>query len=197
MSFISNIETCYVNLLGHCTDKKEYEKDINERITYNLTTTQLEFPNKIRSTCNNFRIKVNKKTKKNKHDIQNFKNTLKNLSKDNSIYITRPDNGRGIVLMDKDDYDNKMLNILNDQNTFKIMEVDETIKQEDKLIRKLKQLKDDGFINEKEYNYCRSTGSQPARIYGLPKIHKTGVPLRPIVSASGTLNYKLAKLLTC
>ena len=97
--------------------------------------------------------------------------------------------------MNKNDHNNKMLNILNDQNTFKVVDVDETMKQEDKLIRKLKQLKNDGFINEKEYNYCRPTGSQPARMYGLPKIHKIGVPLRPIVSASGTFNYKLAKLL--
>ncbi|CAF3691829.1 unnamed protein product [Rotaria sp. Silwood1] len=66
---------------------------------------------------------------------------------------------------------------------------------EDRLIRKLKQLKNNGFITEKEYNFCRPTGSQPARIYGLPKIHKIGAPLRPIVSASGTFNCNLAKLL--
>ena len=28
LSFISDIETCHVNLLGHCTDKKEYDKKI-------------------------------------------------------------------------------------------------------------------------------------------------------------------------
>ena len=32
-------------------------------------------------------------------------------------------------------------------------------------------------------------------MYGLPKIHKTGTPLRPIISAVGTYNYKLAKYL--
>ncbi|CAF1345844.1 unnamed protein product [Adineta ricciae] len=79
---------------------------------------------------------------------------------------------------------------------FEIVEVDETIAQEDKLIRKLKQLRNEGFITEKEFNFCRPRGSQPARIYGLPKVHKAGAPLRPIVSASDTFNYKLAKLLT-
>ncbi|CAF1392616.1 unnamed protein product [Adineta steineri] len=77
----------------------------------------------------------------------------------------------------------------------RIVDTGETIKQEAKSIRKLKQLKDDGFINEKEYNYCRATEPQPGRVHGLPKIHKTDIPLRPIVSASGTFNYKLAKLL--
>ncbi|CAF0863808.1 unnamed protein product [Brachionus calyciflorus] len=32
-------------------------------------------------------------------------------------------------------------------------------------------------------------------MYGLPKIHKEGCPIRPIISAVGTYNYKLAKYL--
>ena len=32
-------------------------------------------------------------------------------------------------------------------------------------------------------------------MYGLPKIHKNGVPVRPIISAIGTYNYNLAKYL--
>ena len=32
-------------------------------------------------------------------------------------------------------------------------------------------------------------------MYGLPKIHKNNCPLRPIISAVGTYNYKLAKFL--
>jgi hypothetical protein len=196
MTFISNIETFFVELLGHCTDKKDYEeKEVDEEITYNLTPIQLQFANKIRSVCNNFRFNADKIINKHKHETIQFKKILRSLSNDKSIQITKPDKGKGIVIMDKDDYNNKMLELLNDRNTFEIVEVDETIIQEDRLIRKLKQLKNDGFITEKEYNFCRPRGSQPARIYGLPKIHKTGVPLRPIVSASGTFNYHLAKLL--
>jgi hypothetical protein len=32
-------------------------------------------------------------------------------------------------------------------------------------------------------------------MYGLPKIHKDGVPIRPIISAVNTYNYNLAKYL--
>ena len=88
-----------------------------------------------------------------------------------------------------------MLEILNDTNTFQIVESDLTISQEDKLTRKLKQLKTEGFITENEYNCCRPYGSRSGRIYGLPKIRKPGVPLRPVVPALGTFYYKLAKLL--
>ena len=48
------------------------------------------------------------------------------------------------------------------------------------------------------YNRLLPTGnSSPApRFYGLPKIHKTNCPMRPIVSACGTATYQLAKFLT-
>ncbi|CAF3164199.1 unnamed protein product [Rotaria sp. Silwood2] len=196
IAFISNIETYFVNLLGHCTDKKDYsKKDSDEQITYNLTPTKLQYASRIRSVCNNFRFKASQIIAENKKATNEVKQVLKNLSKDNSIQIMKPDKGRGIVIMDKTEYNNKMLQILNDKNTFKQLEQDDTLAQEDKLIRKLKQLKNDGFITEKEYNFCRPVGTQPGRIYGLPKIHKLNLPLRPIVSASGTFNFNLAKLL--
>jgi hypothetical protein len=38
-------------------------------------------------------------------------------------------------------------------------------------------------------------GSRAGVLYGLPKIHKVGAPLRPIISAVKTYNYDLAKYL--
>ena len=69
------------------------------------------------------------------------------------------------------------------------------ISQEDKLTGKLKQLKNESYIIENKYNFCRPCGSQPGRIYNLPKIHKLGAPLKPVVSAPGAFNCKLAELL--
>ncbi|CAF4146789.1 unnamed protein product, partial [Rotaria sordida] len=87
-----------------------------------------------------------------------------------------------------------MKSILNDINTFRPIPVDETLQQEDRLYRKLISLKQSGFITPEEFQRCRPVGSQPARIYGLPKVHKTGTPLRPILSAIGTYNYGIAKI---
>ena len=42
----------------------------------------------------------------------------------------------------------------------------------------------------------RCSEALPPRLYGLPKIHKEDVPLRPIVSAIGSPTYTLAKHLT-
>ena len=37
------------------------------------------------------------------------------------------------------------------------------------------------------------TGAVPPKFYGIPKIHKRDVPLRPIVSSRGSTNYEVAK----
>ena len=37
------------------------------------------------------------------------------------------------------------------------------------------------------------TGCVPPKFYGLPKIHKPGTPLRPIVSGCGSAPYGVAK----
>ena len=41
----------------------------------------------------------------------------------------------------------------------------------------------------------RSTGAVRPRMYGLPKIHKTGVPLRPILSMTGSPQYNVSQWL--
>ena len=40
-----------------------------------------------------------------------------------------------------------------------------------------------------------TSGSTPGILYGLPKVHKSDCPARPILSAIGTFNYKIAKFL--
>ena len=58
-------------------------------------------------------------------------------------------------------------------------------------------------LKKKRSTYCNifPKGSQPAKFYGLPKLHKKRdnhrqPPLRPIVSSIGAYNYNLAKYLS-
>jgi len=48
-------------------------------------------------------------------------------------------------------------------------------------------------LTEDQRKKLNPTGSKPPRLYGLPKIHKEGVPLRPIVSNIGAPTYQLSK----
>ena len=42
----------------------------------------------------------------------------------------------------------------------------------------------------------RSTGGQPARLYGLAKVHKVNTPLGTVLSLPGSSYYNLNKVLT-
>ena len=72
------------------------------------------------------------------------------------------------------------------------------IQNEEKMNKKLRSLLKNGEIDENLYNQLRSTGAQPARLYGLAKVHKENTPLRPVLSLPGSqydkINKWLAKL---
>ena len=82
----------------------------------------------------------------------------------------------------------------------KCLHKDPTQIREGKLQRFLRKLRSEGQLDQTTYRNIYPTGSQPARCYGLPKLHKKRAagappPLRPIVSSSGTYNYNLSKYL--
>ena len=121
--------------------------------------------------------------------------TLNKLKKRTDIVFCKPDKGNGIVVLNKEDYTSKVKDILSDVKKFKKLPNDPTDKREASLQRYLRVLKNKGALDDNTYKLIRPCGSNPARIYGLPKIHKQNVPLRPIVSAIGSYTYNLAKFL--
>ena len=66
-------------------------------------------------------------------------------------------------------------------------------KQKNKLISILKNTKAEGGLNEDTYRRLYPTAAVQSKFYGLPKIHKPGIPLRPIVSSIGAATYNTAK----
>ncbi|KER25529.1 hypothetical protein T265_07045 [Opisthorchis viverrini] len=57
----------------------------------------------------------------------------------------------------------------------------------------LKKLQETHEITRQERWKMKADDTNIAQFYGLPKVHKEGTPLRPIVSLPGTPTYKLAK----
>ena len=55
--------------------------------------------------------------------------------------------------------------------------------------------KSSGAITNETYYNLSPSGSRPGVLYGLPKIHKANCPIRPIISAVGTFNHKVAQYL--
>lgn len=118
--------------------------------------------------------------------------TLKKLSSNRNLIICKPDKGRGIVLMNRTDYINKMNHILEDNTKFKIINEDPfklSIRLQDKSNRFISVLKENEIINDSTYKTLYTSGSSLGQLYGLPKIHKQNIPLRPIVATYNTANY--------
>ena len=163
-----------------------------------LNTRQMTLASNLRSLTDTFKHQANRYRKKQfiiRGEQQRYYELLKSLRQDKSIVVTRPDKGRGTVLMNKSEYLEKMNDILSDSTKFCCRFDDPTIERERKLSRLLYRLKINGHISEEFYHMARPTGSNPGRLYGLPKIHKNDIPLRPVLSSIGTFNYGLAKAL--
>ena len=113
---------------------------------------------------------------------------LRAFSSDKSIVVTKPDKGKGVVILDRSSYKEKMDSIVADNSKFDVVSdpILKTIRQvEDKINRLLAKLKSLRMISEEVYKSLFASGSVPGILYGLPKIHKALVPLRPIFSACG------------
>jgi len=113
---------------------------------------------------------------------------------------TKPDKGAGVVILNKNEYKDKMKTILID--TTKFLDLgpannnDNTAKIKTLIQRRLIQLSNEKFISKTDYKAIRPTGSQRPRMYGLPKTHKKDVPLGLILSMTGSAQHELGKWLT-
>ena len=97
-----------------------------------------------------------------------------------------------MVVLEKEDYIRKSEDLLK-ENTYRELTADPTNKYKNKLISLLKTIKSQGGINNTTYRRLYPTGAVSPKYYGLPKIHKPGVPLRPIISSRGSATYETAK----
>ena len=117
--------------------------------------------------------------------------------KSNGLVAVTYDKGVGFCVMRKDTYENKLSDTL-DSNQFSeskgksdaiVLRIERDINKELLAMRK------EDEISENLYTRMRSTGGQPAGLYGLAKVHKKNTPLRPVLSLPGSSYYNLNKVL--
>ena len=87
------------------------------------------------------------------------------------------------------------MNTLIETGPYQLLNKDPTDRLSRKLTEKLLNLKRGGYISETVYNKIGPRHKQPPRIYGLPKICKPDIPLRPIVSCVNTFAYDFSDYL--
>ena len=120
---------------------------------------------------------------------------IRELKEDKSRMVLTADKGVALVVIDTADYKKKAEELLQ-QPTYQLIPTDPTSKYKNKLINMLKSIKAEGCFNEAVYKKLYLTGAGSPKFYGLPKIHKEGVPLRPIVSSIGAVTYYTSKELS-
>lgn len=126
----------------------------------------------------------------NTHTSISYQNTLKSLCQ-KDVYYCKADKGNNIVILNKSDYDQRMLDAINEgpytevNNPIKFMIAD---------IKKAIQNHQELFYKGWRFRMYASNPIVP-KIYGLPKIHKPGNKLRFIVSNINAPSHNVAKFL--
>ena len=119
---------------------------------------------------------------------------IRTLRERKEIVIIPADKGNSTVVMSKKDYMEKLEDVLSDE-CFSVLKKDNTACTQRRLVAMLKEVERRGEISRSER--LRLTSSAPVcpTMYGLPKVHKNSVPLRPVVSCIDSPTYYVQKLL--
>lgn len=135
---------------------------------------------------------INNKTKSRSNEaflISKAKNFLEH----NDLLLLPSDKGRQSVIITKDEYNEKAQLILGDTQQYQVLKNFSISSRNSLFNRKLKDILCPDYTQF--YKSVLTTEAPAPRWYGLPKLHKPDVPLRPIVSMIGSVSYKLAKCL--
>ena len=121
------------------------------------------------------------------------KTDLQNLSKNKDLIIQKSDKGNSVVIIQRQDYLEKMNDILSDQKKFSEVRLkDDTLlnfafNQEKRVDKVLKKFVESKSMTEKTRKSLKPVGARPGIMYGSCKVHKASVgtcpPFRPILSA--------------
>lgn len=123
-----------------------------------------------------------------------YKDTKKIIDENKEkILITTSDKGNKTVVIYKETYKEKMNKLLEDKSTYKVTRTDPTTTLQKKNNNLVQELFKNKHITKFERIKLINNQAAAPELYGLPKIHKENIPLRPISSSMNVPCYGLAK----
>lgn len=126
--------------------------------------------------ADNIRIKVTKLLRRAKPPPNNIskeeRSAIRDLRRDNSVIILPADKGSATVVLDRSEYEDKMMAMLECKQTYRELKKDPAPALERKMNAKLLSLKKEGTIPDGLYQQLRSSSGKTPQLHGLPKIHK-------------------------
>ena len=121
---------------------------------------------------------------------------LNTLKKDDSIVILPADKGKCLVVMDREEYVQKMEEKLKDESTYRAIKENPTFEIQSKIYELLTEIKNEGQLDDKLYHKLKPTKTLIPRMYGQPKIHKENYPMREIVDGTGGVTKNIHKYIS-
>lgn len=128
-----------------------------------------------------------------KYILKSFASLEKFIRNNRDVVILNSDKSKKTVIMKRTEYFSKMDLLLSDNDTYQLVDYDpleELIKTNTKLVTKLYN---QGHITKETRIELNDLSATYARIHGLPKLHKDGIPLRPVVDTINSPSYALNK----
>lgn len=171
------------HIINDTINDSECKNNIRNKINLLLTKQMYKSKTTILSPADNASLNLLKLSK-------HFLNTLKN-----ELVIVKSDKNGKSVIMDKTDYDNKMLLLLSDNNNYMAYKTDPTTRLTNKINSYIDNLYHFNQIDKNTKDKLIFNETSCPRIYGLPKLHKSNIPLRPIVSGINGPLEKIAKFM--
>ena len=121
-----------------------------------------------------------------------MKELNKKLNKENAI-ITQADKGKTIVIINYEEYAEKVHHFLTDNN-FKTLTKDPTNKYQKQIQKTIQQSY--LIIDKRKIKYITQKKPSPPMLKAQLKLHKEGIPIRPVINNRTAPAYKLAKHMT-
>lgn len=124
---------------------------------------------------------------------QMFQKSRKFLKENPQLIVTTSDKGNVTVIMHREEYNNKLMELINDTEVYSELPSNPTNKYQTKNNKLIGELKKKKFITDQQAKQLTTYNAVPPRMYGLPKVHKENCPLRPIVSTIKSPTSKISK----
>jgi hypothetical protein len=126
-----------------------------------------------------------------KRQLHIVKNIHNKLDKNNAI-ITQADKGKTVVIIYEQEYHKKVRTFLS-ENNFEPTPSDPTSKYQAHITKTLKQC--NLIFHKNQHAYLIQKHPTPPTLKAQLKIHKPGIPIRPVVNNRTAPTYKAAKKL--
>ena len=166
------------------------ESTLNKELQQKFRPKSTWRPKPPNKTLDLFQRSVKQEILRSKIKPTRYKNTTKNenigmnkLTSNPHIIIKKADKGSAVLVMNTVDYLREGYRQLQDERFYQKIPNDITHQISDKIAEELTKMQSLNLITEKNFDYLNVKDPKEARFYMLPKIHKKGVPGRPICSS--------------